>query len=50
MKCFFLLVSVGLFISTLTGLYMAYRYKRNKLAVTGVLVAGVLIPLLLLPF
>jgi hypothetical protein len=50
MKIFFLLVAIGLFVSTVTGLYMSYRYKRNKIAVTAVLIAGVAIPLLLLPF
>jgi uncharacterized iron-regulated membrane protein len=50
MKIFFLLVSTGLFTSTLTGIYMAYKYNRNKVLVTGLLVAGVVLPLLLLPF
>ena len=50
MKIFFLLVSIGLFTSTLTGLYMSYKFIRNKLLVTALLIAGVLIPLLLLPF
>jgi len=50
MKIFFLLVAIGLFTSTLTGLVMAYRYNSNKVVVTGLLVAGVVIPLLLLPF
>ena len=50
LKLFFLLVSLGLFTSTLTGIYMAYRYDRNKLLVTGLLLAGVVIPLVLLPF
>jgi hypothetical protein len=50
MKIFFLLVSVGLFLSTLTGIYMAYRYSRRKLLITGLLLAGVILPLLLLPF
>ena len=48
MKLFFLLVSVGLFVSTLTGIYMAYRYARGKGMVTALLVAGVVVPLLLL--
>ena len=48
MKIFFLIVSLGLFLSTLTGLYMAYSYVRNKVLVTLALVAGVVIPLLLL--
>ena len=49
MKFFFLLVAMGLFFSTLTGLYMAYRYSRNPLLVSGLLLAGVVLPLLLLP-
>jgi hypothetical protein len=50
MKIFFLLVAIGLFTSTLTGIYMSYKFVRNKLIVTAVLIAGILIPLLLLPF
>ena len=49
-KIFFLLVSLGLFISTLTGIFMAYRYGHGKLLVTALLIAGVVIPLALLPF
>lgn len=47
LKIFFLLVSIGLFVSTLTGLYMSYRYLRNRLLITAILVAGVLIPIVL---
>jgi hypothetical protein len=50
LKIFFLLVSVGLFVSTLTGVYMTYKYNRNTLLVTGLLIAGIVVPLLLLPF
>jgi len=50
MKIFFLVVSVGLFFSTLTGIYMSYRYNNNWVVITGLLVAGVVLPLLLLPF
>jgi hypothetical protein len=50
MKLFFLLVTLGLFSSTITGIYMAYRFGRNRWVVTGLLVAGVVVPLLLLPF
>ena len=50
MKIFFLLVSVSLLLSTLTGIYMAYKYSRGWLVMTGLLVAGVAVPLLLLPF
>jgi hypothetical protein len=48
LKIFFLLVSVGLFTSTLTGLCMAYKYTRNKWAVTAWWVSGTILPLLLL--
>jgi hypothetical protein len=50
MKIFFLLVSVGLLLSTLTGVYMAYKYSRGWLLMTGLLVAGIVVPLLLLPY
>ena len=50
MKIFFLFVAVGLFLSTLTGIYMAYRYSRSRLLITGLLLAGMILPLLLLPF
>jgi hypothetical protein len=50
MKIFFLVVSVGLFLSTLTGVYMAYRYSRRRLLMSGLLAAGVVLPLLLLPY
>ncbi|QMV17573.1 PepSY domain-containing protein [Granulicella sp. 5B5] len=50
LKIFFLLVSLSLMMSTLTGIYMAYKFVRNRVVVTGLLVAGVLVPLALLPF
>ena len=50
MKIYFLLVTLGLFTSTLTGIYMAYKYNQSKLVVTALLLAGAIIPLLLLPF
>ena len=50
MKIFFLLVGLGLFLSTTTGIYMAYKYNQSKLVVTGLLIAGTVLPLLLLPF
>jgi hypothetical protein len=50
LKIFFLVVSLGLFTSTLTGIYMAYRYGRNKWVVSGLLVAGVIVPIALVPF
>ncbi|WP_458071986.1 PepSY domain-containing protein [Rhodanobacter sp. BL-MT-08] len=50
MKIFFALVSISLCLSTLTGLYMAYRFSRRPVLVTGILVAGVVVPMLLLVF
>ena len=50
MKIFFLVVSIGLFTSTVTGIYMSYKFVRNKLVVSALLLAGILIPLILLPF
>ena len=49
-KIFFLLVSLGLLISTITGIFMAYRYERGKLLISALLLAGIAVPLLLLPF
>src|SRR5580704_5156744 len=47
MKLFFLLVSTSLLLSTITGLYMSYTFVRNKAAITAILVAGLVIPILL---
>ena len=49
LKIFFLIVSIGLFTSTITGLYMSYKYLRNRFLVTAVLIAGTIIPVIL-PF
>jgi uncharacterized iron-regulated membrane protein len=50
LKIFFLLVSIGLFISTISGLYMSYKYIRNLKLITAILVAGIIIPILLTIF
>jgi hypothetical protein len=50
MKIFFLLVAIGLFISTLTGIYMSCKFIRNRLIVTALLLAGIIVPLILLRF
>lgn len=47
LKIFFLLVSIGLFTSTLTGIYMSYRYHRSPALITALLTAGALIPIAL---
>lgn len=49
-KIFFFVVALGLFTSTLSGIYMSYKYNSNKIAVTTLLILGVVVPLLLLKF
>ncbi len=48
LRVFFLIVAVGLFSSTLTGLTLTYKYMRNKPLITGLLAAGVVLPLVLI--
>jgi hypothetical protein len=48
LKFFFLLVSLGLFTSTLSGLYMSYRYSRNRKLITALLIAGIILPIALI--
>jgi hypothetical protein len=50
LKCFFLLLSLGLFISTLSGLYMSYKCIRNRRLITLMLVGGIIVPVLLTVF
>lgn len=50
MKLFFLSVALGLFTSTVTGIYMTLKYSRSKVLVIGSLLAGVAVPLLLMRF
>ncbi len=48
LRVFFALVCTGLFASTLTGLALTYRYVRNNALVTGLIVAGVVVPVVLI--
>jgi hypothetical protein len=50
LKIFFLLAAIGLFTSTLSGLYMSYKYIRNRRLITIILLAGIVIPVLLTIF
>jgi hypothetical protein len=45
LKIFFLLVSIGLFASTLSGLYMSYKFIRNTKLITALLIAGIIVPI-----
>lgn len=50
MKIFFVLVSLSLLLSTLTGICMGWRYTRNRRRYGAVLTAGIAVPALLLLF
>ena len=50
LKIFFLVVAISLFLSAVTGLYMSYKYIRNRTFITATLVAGVVLPILLTIF
>jgi hypothetical protein len=45
LKIFFLVVSIGLFTSTITGLYMSYKYSRNKVLLAILFIAGIVVPI-----
>lgn len=45
LKIFFLIVSAGLFASTSTGLYMSYKYSRNKVLLAILFIAGIVVPI-----
>jgi hypothetical protein len=47
LKIFFLIVSIGLFLSTVTGIYMSYKYMRNRALVTVLLILGTVLPVIL---
>jgi hypothetical protein len=48
MQVFFLLVCTSLFASTFSGAWMAWRYRRSRIAIAVVLIAGIAVPLVLL--
>lgn len=48
LRIFFLIVGLSLFTSTASGIYLAWKYRRDRLIVAGLLLAGILAPLLLL--
>jgi hypothetical protein len=47
LKAFFLLMSIGLFVTTCLGIYMSFKYNRTPV-VWGLLIAGTALPGLLL--
>jgi hypothetical protein len=48
LKGFFLLMSIGLFVTTCLGVYMSFKYSRRRSMVWALLLAGIAIPSLLL--
>lgn len=48
MKIFFAIVALGLLVSVISGVYMAWRYSRKPRLFGAVFAAGVISPLLLL--
>jgi hypothetical protein len=48
MQIFFLLVCVSLFASTFSGAWMAWKYRRSRIAICAVFLAGIVIPLVLM--
>lgn len=50
MRIFFVLVSLSLILSTLTGIYIGWRHTRHRRRYGATLVAGVVVPALLLLF
>jgi hypothetical protein len=50
MKVFFGFVAVGLVVSTISGLVMAWKYSRRKWVPSSIFFAGIALPLLLLLF
>ncbi|UWZ83069.1 PepSY domain-containing protein [Occallatibacter riparius] len=48
MQIFFLLVCVSLFVSTFSGAWMAWKYRRSRIAIGVTFLAGIVIPLLLI--
>jgi len=50
LKAFFVLVCVSLFASTLSGAWMAWKFRRNRIALVMVFLAGAIVPLLMTKF
>lgn len=48
LKWFVVLMSLGLIVTTALGIWMAFKYSKNKAVVWGLLAAGVLLPIALL--
>ena len=48
LKYFFLLLAIGLIVTTILGVYMSFAYMRSKLMIFSLLTVGILVPIILL--
>ena len=48
LRVYFALVSIGLITTSLAGVYMAFKYNRDRRAIWALLVGGTALPVLLL--
>jgi hypothetical protein len=48
LKCFVLVMSIGLIVTTLLGIYMAFRFGGNRRLSWGMLIGGTLLPIAML--
>jgi hypothetical protein len=50
LKCFVLIMSLGLMATTFLGIFMAFRFKGNRRIIWGMLTAGTLLPIAMMFF
>lgn len=50
LKVFFVIVCASLFVSTISGIYLSWKYRRNRVIMAALLALGTVIPLVLLKF
>lgn len=48
LRIFFLVVGISLALSTFTGLWMSWKYRRSRALLYGLFVAGVIVPIVLM--
>ncbi len=50
LRVFFLVVGLSLFASTASGIYMAWKYRRDRIVMAILLLAGIIAPVVLMRF
>ena len=48
LKIFFLAIGLSLSVSTISGLYMSWKYRRDRIVLAAILVSGIVGPLILM--